>query len=156
MGHSGVLKKPNNTAAELLGELQEYSSLSEHVQDQRAGGQQQLLCLCFIKKHREIQKLLVMETWGEVARARRAVKHLLDCRPSSWCYLHGLGHPSGPRLLLTSLFTLPCPLSACRTSMRKVRIVKIGWQQLRRRCLSFSPSACCSLRHFPREEGRTS
>lgn len=62
MGHSGVLKKPNNTVAELLGELQEYSSLSEHVRDQRAGGQQQLLCLCFIKKHQEIQKLLVMET----------------------------------------------------------------------------------------------
>lgn len=121
MGHSGVLKKPNNTVAELLGELQEYSSLPKHVQDQRAGGQQQFLCLCFMKKHQEKQRLQMQ---GEVLCACRAAR---PCWSAP--FLLVLFFPSGSSLLAP--FPPSHPLFVCRTSKGEVRMMDMGWQQLR-------------------------
>jgi len=101
MGHSGVLKKPNNTVAELLGELQEYSSLPKHVQDQRAGGQQQFLCLCFMKKHQEKQRLQMQ---GEALSACWAARALLGCTLPPGAALWARGIPQAAPCWLF----LPC------------------------------------------------
>lgn len=124
--------------------------------DQRAGGQQQLLCLYFVKKHREIQKLLPGEPcvgtrdMGEVVSARRMVKlplaaiHPHDAE-GTWTW----GDPSHLGLLFTDFFypvSVPFHLQDCR-------IMRIRWQWLRR-CLGLAPSAWHSFRNFPGEERR--